>query len=954
MGRYGVSSYSFCLVWLFFIHIVLSELPENQINTMIRLSKLVGSNSWSNTSGSSSPCSWRGVTCTQVNRTYTLITQLSLPGLGVSDPEFLTVLCQIDSLQSLDLSYNQLTTITDEFITDCGKISTLKKLNFSWNKLSGLLPIFHGFVVLESLDLSYNSLEGSVESQLDGLVGIRSLNLSQNKFTGFLPSKLGKNLALEELQFSKNYFTGPIPEELIRSYQNLTLIDLSVNGLNGSIPNTIGRLSKLKTLLISSNALSGAIPEGLSSIQTLSWLSANQNRFTGRIPRGISRYLTSLDLSYNQLNGLIPDDLLSAPNLQHVDLSYNSLQGPIGADMSPSLFRLRLGSNLLNGSIPSAALGRLLKMTYLELDNNSLSGDIPIELGKCKSLALLNLAQNKLSGFIPKELGTLEQLQVIKLQQNRLNGEIPVQFSQLSSLLNLNISGNSLTGSIPSAIGSLKKVTNINLQGNKLTGAIPDLTGNSELIELQLGTNCLSGKIPDMPLKLQIALNLSHNCFEGPIPATLGKLSALEVLDLSNNRFTGTIPRSLTGMVSLTELVVSNNRLQGTVPEFNNPHLHIEFSGNDLKNATDRSPDYTSKRKKISVTAAVLISIAAAVFAIVIVGMILFLGLRRLYQVEDENVRGGEEAATPEVIQGHIITTNSFHKSRINFNIATKAVTDPRNIILKSRFSTYYKADMPGDDSSYYIKKLSWSDKVFQQGSHEKFGQEIETLGRMSNSSVMIPLAYFLTADSAYLFYEYAEKGTLFDALHGIGSSASFLDWPSRFNAAVRIAEGLAFLHGCTSGPVHLFDLSSKNIFMKSLKEPKIGDIELCKVIDPSKSTGSLSAVSGSVGYIPPEYAYTMRVTMAGNVYSFGVILLELLTGKRAVSEGTELAKWVLGNSTNSEARDHILDPNISKASSGIRNQMISVLKIALGCIAVSPVARPKMSTVLKMLLNAR
>ncbi|KAL0369197.1 UNVERIFIED_CONTAM: Leucine-rich repeat receptor-like tyrosine-protein kinase PXC3 [Sesamum calycinum] len=253
-----------------------------------------------------------------------------------------------------------------------------------------------------------------------------------------------------------------------------------------------------------------------------------------------------------------------------------------------------------------------------------------------------------------------------------------------------------------------------------------------------------------------------------------------------------------------------------------------------------------------------------------------------------------------------------------------KAVADPSNIMLKTRFSTYYKAMMPSG-VSYFVKKLNWSDKIFQLGSHEKFGEELEVLGKLCNSNVMIPLAYVLTVDSAYLFYDFAPKGTLSNVLHY--RRGSTLDWASRYSIAIGVSQ--------------------------VLNEPQVGDIELCKVIDPLKSTSNLSTVAGSVGYIPPEYAYTMRVTAAGNVYSFGVVLLELLTGKPAVSGGTELAKWVLSNSKQQNKWDQILDVSVSKTSPAVRSQMLAVLKVALACVSVSPESRPKMKSVLRMLLNA-
>jgi Leucine-rich repeat (LRR) protein len=775
------------------------------------------------------PCSWKGVRCSPGNLS---ITEISLSGFSLSSSDFLPLLCQIDSLVSLDLSNNRLASIPDGFITDCGKIGGLQLLNISRNRLGGPLLTFHGFVGLQFLDSSFNNLSGNISLQLEGLVALKSLNLS-------------------------------------------------ANNLSGPVPDRIGDLSKLEVLILSANVFSGKIPETLSSIKSLSRFAANQNNFEGTIPSGLTRFLRNLDLSYNKLSGSIPPDMLApSSNLQTVDLSYNLLEGPLPPNISQNMIRLRLGSNLLNGTIPSAAFGTLEKLMYLELENNSLTGSVPPELGSCRNLMLLNLAGNKLNGALPGQLGGLSQLQVMKLQSNKLVGEIPVEITQLQKLLTLNISWNSLNGSIPSTISSLQSLTSLHLQNNHLSGPIPlTIVNMDSLLELQLGGNQLIGKIPSMPVKLQIALNLSTNLLEGPIPNSLLQLTALEVLDLSNNSLSGEIPTGLTKMAALTKLLLSNNQLSGIIPK-SNPWLTFDAKGNtNLTNASSTTSNTSPKtaKKGKSVTAALVIGFAAALFAVgVVIGVAVSIS-RRYYRVNDEQSQSAEDLPPPRVLQGNLLTANAIHRSNIDFTKAMEAVADPSNITLKTKFSTYYKAIMPSG-SSYFVKRINWSDKIFQLGSHDKFWRELEVLGKLSNSNVMTPLAYVLTVENAYLFYEFAPKGTLFDILHG--SSGNALDWASRYSIAVGVAQGLAFLHGCTCGPILLLDPSSTNIMLKSLKEPQVGDIELYKVIDPSKSTGSLSMVAGSVGYIPPgeelfasSYRNTFLIHITANIISSHYIM---------------------------------------------------------------------------------
>ncbi|CAL5385525.1 unnamed protein product [Camellia sinensis] len=778
MTRFGhtTSLLFFFFFFFFFLQLVFSQLSLNQTTTMNQLYGLLPNSTaqfappspW-NVTKDPNPCSWKGVKCTSNNSS---ITNLSLPFFSISSPDFLVFLCQIDTLEAVDLSNNHLSSIPDGFMTGCGKITGLKLLNISRNKLSGPLPTFNGFAKLESLDLSHNSLVGSINLQLDGLVALKSLNLGFNQFDGSVPINFGKSMVLEELGLSANHFKGKLPES-VANYSKLTSIDLSVNNIYGSIPDRFGELLNLQLLILSSNNLSGRIPIPITHLQTLQ---------------------------------------------------------------------------------------------------------------------------------------------------------------------KLNISWNSLNGSIPSSISSLQALTNLDLRCNNLSGSIPASIANlNSLIELQLGNNKLSGTIPLMPLTLQIALSLSSNLFEGPIPGIISKLTGLEVLDLSNNKFSGQIPDFLVKMTGLTQLVLSNNLLSGVIPKFL-PFVNVDVSGNNgLINTTNsNSPSLSPKKRTVAVGIVVAVAVAS-VLAFAATFMVFERFLKQFCSVK-----------------GHWITDNSIYKSKLDFTKAMEAVSKPVNMMLKNELCTYYRALMPCG-MSYCIKKINWSCKAFQLLSPERFVQELTVLGKLSNSNIMIPLAYTLTSRSAYIVYENPQHGTLFDLLHT--SCDNVLKWEERYSIAVGVARGLAFLHGCSTstGPIILLHLSTKSILMESLSKPLIGDFDLGKVIKPSITMGTISAVAGSFGYIPPEYAYTMRVTPSGNVYSFGIVMLELLTGRPAISEGTNLAELALTRtqSIHHDKWEEILDYRLlSDASSGVRDQMLSLLRIALGCIAISPDKRPNAESLLDMLLN--
>ncbi|KAI3733161.1 hypothetical protein L1987_64379 [Smallanthus sonchifolius] len=948
------SSCYILLISLIILHYVSCQLQPSQLTTMNNLHKLLQTNTnnskWNSSQDLSNPCSWTGVACTPNGSS---IINLSLSSFSLSDvvndSSWSSLVCQIETLRSLDLSNNNLASIPPLLLSSCGDSLEVLNLNFSSNGLTGLLTSFlSGFRSLQVLDLSHNFFEGGIPERITEYRNISLLDLSYNRLNGSIPTGIDQLSNLQQLILSFNNLIGEIPPS-ISNITSLKQFAANYNRFTGQIPNDIGQLIGLEQLLLSANHLTGEIPNSITRITTLKRFSANQNKFTGVIPQGITRYLSNLDLSYNNLNGLIPSDLLSQPNLLTVDLSFNSLEGYIPVNASKNLFRLRLGSNRLRGEIPVWSSGNdTPSLAYLELGYNDLTGLIPPELRLYKNLSLLDLSHNNLTGSVPQELGYLNRLQGVQLDHNHLSGEIPSEIGGLEILVKLNMSWNLLSGSIPPSLSRLKMLTNLDLQVNNLSGQIPDSFGSMDkLLELQLGGNKLGGVIWSLPTKLQIALNLSSNSFEGPIPESLNRLTSLEVLDLSNNRFSGGIPSFLTQMPSLSQLLLSNNLLTGLVPRFN-PNVNVSYGGNTNLLLPPPNPPAGWKSKN-PVSVGIVVASTAAVVVLMVVTVVAVIVSRKIHRVNDNEE--SYHSSQPEVVKSRLLTLNVIHRTNLDLAKAMECVGQASSIVLKTRFSTYYKAVMPSG-MSYFVKKVNWSDKMFQLGSHDLIEQELEVIGRLRNSSVMIPLAYALTVDSAYLLYEFTDKGTLFDVLHG--SLGNCLDWTNRNSIAIGVANGLAFLHGCPLGPVILLDLSSKAVMLKSLNEPQIGDIELAKVIDPSKSTGNLSDVAGSVGYVPPEYAYTMRVTKAGNVYSFGVILLELLTGKTAVSEGSELAKWVSTKSKEKHKFDQILDSTVSQTSQAIRDQMSAVLKVALACVNVSPEARPNMRSVLRMLLNAR
>lgn len=821
----------------------------------------------------------------------------------------------------------------------------------------------HGSLV-EVLDLSHQGLRGNV-TPISELRALKWLDLSYNSFEEQTPPSFGNLSELEFLDLSSNKLRGSIPGDLGR-LRNLKSLNLSNNFLEGKIPAELKGLENLEDFRISGNRLSGSIPHWLGNLTNLKVFTAYENGLVGKIPENLGSVseLQLLNLHSNQLEGPIPESIFASGKLEFVVLTNNRLTDnlPESIGNCEGLSSFRIGYNNLTGFIPKA-IGNSKSLTYFEANHNHLSGEVIPEFAMCSNLTLLNLASNGFTGMIPLELGQLLNLQELILSGNNLFGEIPKSILRCRNLNKLDLSNNRFNGTIPEDICNMTKLQYLLLGQNSIRGEIPHEIGNCvKLLELQMGSNYLIGSIPPEIGRigdLQIALNLSSNHLHGPLPLELGKLDELVSLDVSNNRLSGNIPPELRGMLSLIEVNFSNNLFSGPVPAFapfqKSPNSSFfgnkGMCGGPLSTVCANLGGGSGHEYHHKVSYRIILSVMGvglAVFVSVTIVVLLF--MMRESQEKKVSKAAGELAEEVGNIQPLIIDGNVFVENlmqAVDFDAIVKATLKESNKLTAGTFSAVYKAVMPSG-LVLSAKKLKSMDNTILHHQN-KMIRELERLSKLCHDHLMRPIGYVIYEDVAILLHHYFPNGTLAQFLHDCTERKP--DWPSRLSIAIGVAEGLAFLHHVAI--IHL-DIASGNVLLDADLKPLLGDIEISKLLDPSKGTASISAIAGSFGYIPPEYAYTMQVTAPGNVYSYGVVLLEILTTRlpvdEAFGEGIDLVKWVHGAPARGETPEQILDAKLSTLSFGWRKDMLAALKVALLCTDITPAKRPKIKKVVEML----
>ncbi|KAG9139030.1 hypothetical protein Leryth_023944 [Lithospermum erythrorhizon] len=844
----------------------------------------------------------------------------------------------------------------------CAYLPELKILRVGHNDFHGNFPmnITRECFKLQELNMSSSHFFGALPD-FSGLKSLRILDLSSNKFTGNFPFSVTNISSLEILNFNEN--DGFDEWELPDSFTKLTKLRtlyLMTCMLNGSIPAWLGNMTSLVDLELTGNYLVGKLPPELGKLKNLRQLELYYNQLEGEIPEelGNLKNLVDLDMSVNKFIGKIPESICRLPNLRVLQLYNNSLTGeipPVIAN-STTLKLLSLYSNFLTGEIPQD-LGRFGPLEGLDLSENQLTGKLPAGLcdgGKLKYLLVLS---NKFHGELPESYAKCQALIRFRVSSNMLEGKIPEGLFALRHVSIIDVGYNRFTGSIPKSIGNAKNLSELFMQNNKISGELPvEISKAINLVKVDLSNNLLSGPIPKEigKLKKLNVLALEYNNFTSSIPDSLSSLRLINVLDLSSNQFTGNIPVSL-GELLPNSMNFSNNLLSGPIPvEFLKAGLTEGFSGNkglclptspNSSHKTFPPCSPTINKKKTNLIWVIVMSIG-----IVFLGSILF--LKRWFNREKAVVEHDDTLSS----SFFSYDVKSFHRITFDQKEIFGAMVD-KNVVGCGGSGTVYRMELRNGEE-VAVKKL-WSRKSKDPASSDdqlnmdkELKTEVETLGSIRHKNIVKLYCYFSGEEFSLLVYEFMPNGNLWDVLH---RGKLVLDWTTRYQIALGVAQGLAYLHHDLTPPIIHRDIKSTNILLDVDYQPKVADFGIAKVLQARTGKDSTTTVvAGTYGYLAPEYAYSSKATTMCDVYSFGVVLMELLTGKKPVEpefgENKNIISWVSTKIGSKEGAMEVLDKRVSES---FKEEMIKVLKIAIRCTLGTPTLRPTMSEVVQLLIEA-
>ncbi|KAK1413145.1 hypothetical protein QVD17_34912 [Tagetes erecta] len=890
-------------------------------------------------------CSFNGIRCRDGNR----VKRIQIDGAGLVGL-FSPVISNLTALQTIDLSDNRLYgTIPHEISSlqhlrnlllddnnleglipeSLSSLSNLTLLNLGSNKLHGEIPpsLFSNCTLLSNLDLSFNFLVGKIPSEIGNCPNLWNLNLYNNQFIGEIPFSLS-NASMYNLDVEYNNLSGELPSKLVSKLTKLLNLHLSYNHMTSHDQNTnldifftsLSNCSTLKELELAGMNLGGTLPDSIGKLGTnFSYLLLQENNIHGSIPPAIANLsnLIYLNLSTNKLNGTISPEISRLSRLDKLWLSNNLFTGEIPQEIGhfPHLGELELSNNQFTGKIPES-IGNLIGLNSLSLNNNQLSGNIPSSLGQCTGLSSLDLSYNQLTRNIPPEL-------LSAMSQNAIF---------------LNLSHNHLQGSLPNELSNLKSIKEINLSYNNLTGTVfPKI---SSYIDLAV-------------------LDLSSNSFQGPLPESLSMLTGLVTFDVSNNSLSGNIPTGLSNIQTLKFLNLSYNNFQGPVPTGGifSTITSLSFLGNpNLCGHIPGLPSCSHKKRYFRSPVFLILFYVGIVISVLIAATCCVILYRYLKRHVASNTHLNTKSE-PELTQNF---------PRITYKELAEATSgfDDERLLGSGGYGRVYKGSLP-DGTQIAVKVLQ-----LQTGNSTKsFNRECQVLKRIRHRNLIRIITACSLPDFKAIVLPYMANGSLESCLYpdcsgsglglGLGFGSSDLDLIQRVSICSDVAEGMAYLHHHSPVKVIHCDLKPSNVLLNDDLTAMVSDFGIAKLVmtigGGSENLGNFTAdmLCGSIGYIAPEYGYGSSTSTKGDVYSFGILVLEMVTRKRPTddmfTQGLSLHRWV--KSHYHRHMEQVVDSTLVRIT---RDQLPDVKKmweVAIGellemgilCTQDSPSNRPTM-----------
>ncbi|WOL12391.1 putative inactive leucine-rich repeat receptor-like protein kinase [Canna indica] len=878
-------------------------------------------------------CTWEGLTCDS-SSSSSHVSVIHLTGKNLSG-DLPSPLFSLPFVAFIDLSSNG---FAGAIPPDAFPLlaPSLLHLNLSNNNLSGTLRFASGVgggrssFSLQVLDLSNNFLTGQIPDEISHFSHLKVLDLGGNYFQGRIPISISEIQSLQVLTLASNELTGPIPAQL-GELTALKWVYLGYNNLSGEIPSEIGNLTALEHLDLVYNNLTGGIPGSIGDMHRLQYLYLYQNLLSGPIPPSIYNLtaLVALDMSENELSGQVSEDVTRLENLEVLHLFSNRFSGAIPSSLGaiPRLRVLQLWSNRFTGTIPSSlGLGNN-ELAVVDLSSNNLIGQLPEHLCYSRRLVKLILFANALHGGIPRGLSRCRTLERVRIENNRLSGEIPLEFTRLPAVDYLDVSGNKFSGEIGRRRWEMLSLRMLSLAGNKFSGLLPESFGSdgiehldmsenrfsgsiparygrfTELSDFNLRGNQLSGIIPESigNLTRMVRLDLSKNHLSGEIPLGIANLPVLSAFDLSDNEFSGEIPPGLGKSGSLVSTNVSHNRFRGSVPA-TEAFLSMDataLAGNP--GLCDGGPKSGLPRCESAFAKPPWwfpVTVLAAALLIIFLSVILTLLVRRWWRSRDFELKKLETDGN------RVWEVRIFSKTSLT-----------AEVILTSFKNAKAEAASNSDDSGRWVTvkevaevpELGWA--------------EVTKVGRSRHRNVAALAAACRSETTWVIVFEQVAGAT------SLRVAMRDLNWEKRRQVALGVAKGLRHVHRHSS---FIGMLTMDDVVLGGDGEPRL----LLNVVN-------LRPVSGE----------ELMERKRSDVHHFGVLLAELLTGRRSDDggEGGGVVEWA----TFCYQERHVetwIDPAMRQLVGEHRDEMIAAMGLAIRCTSAVATKRPCTKEVVKHL----